>query len=79
MGPVVVPCQDSLRFPGRQATVRWQVWQRVTGGWVTVTGKRRECELLITSEDAGPAAMTLPCATRTPTRHSCGLLVLPCG
>jgi hypothetical protein len=29
--------------------VRWQIWQRVTGSWVTVTGKRRERELLITS------------------------------
>jgi hypothetical protein len=29
------------------ATVRWHIWQRVTGRWVTVTGKRRECDLLI--------------------------------
>src|SRR5690348_16737634 len=36
-------------LPGRYATVRWQIWQRVTGRWVTVTGKRRERELLIVS------------------------------
>jgi hypothetical protein len=33
------------------ATVRWQIWQRVTGRWVTVIGKRwaRELGVLITS------------------------------
>jgi hypothetical protein len=35
-------------LPGRYATVRRQIWQRVTGSWVTVTGKRRERELVIT-------------------------------
>ena len=29
------------------ATVRWQISQRVTGSWVTITGKRREGDLLI--------------------------------
>jgi hypothetical protein len=28
-----------LASPGRKATVRWQITQRVTGSWVTVTGK----------------------------------------
>jgi hypothetical protein len=32
--------------------VRRQIWQRVTGRWVTVTGKRRECVLLISSDYA---------------------------
>jgi len=41
--------------------MRWQIWQRVTGSsWVTVTGKRRERELLITSDDASRAAGILP-------------------
>ncbi len=38
-----------MRLPGRYATVRPQIWQRVTGSWVTVTGKRRELDLLIAS------------------------------
>ena len=73
------PVKTSPRFPGLYATVRRQIWQRVTGSRVTVTGKRREPDLLITSDDASPAAMTLPCAPRTATPHPCGLLVLPCG
>src|SRR5215813_1029918 len=44
----------SLRLPGRYATVRWQIWQRVTGRRVTVTGKRREPELLISSPSCHP-------------------------
>ena len=39
----------SLALPSWYATVRWQIWQRVTGRWVTVTGKRRESDLLIAS------------------------------
>jgi hypothetical protein len=38
--------------------VRWQIWQRVTGSWVTVTGKRREGDLLICLYDASPAGVT---------------------
>jgi len=38
-----------VRPPGRYATVRRQIWQRVTGSWVTVTGKRRKLGLLIAS------------------------------
>jgi len=38
-----------LTLPGRYATVRLQIWQRVTGRWVTVAGKRRELDLLIAS------------------------------
>ena len=38
--------------PGRYARVRSQIWQRVTGRWVTVTGKRRERGVLITLHDA---------------------------
>jgi hypothetical protein len=51
MSPAVVPGQDLAEVPGRHATVRRQIWQRVTGSWVTVTGKRRELELLITSHE----------------------------
>ena len=47
MGPTVMLGLDSLRLPGRYATVRRQIWQRVTGRWVTVMGKRRELDLLI--------------------------------
>ena len=46
-------------MPGRYATVRWHIWQRVTGRWVTVTGKRREGDLLICSYDATPAGVIL--------------------
>ena len=58
--------RSPLRVPGRPATVRWQIWQRVTGRWVAVMGKRRELGLLIRSGDAGPVAVTVPCAARTP-------------
>lgn len=40
--------------------MRWQIWQRVTGRWVMVTGKRRDREVLITVHDARSAAMTVP-------------------
>jgi hypothetical protein len=36
--------------------VRWHIWHRITGRRVTVTGKRREVELLITIYDASSAA-----------------------
>jgi hypothetical protein len=43
--------------------VRWQISQRVTGSWVTLTGKRRdEDELLIWLYDASPTEVILPCA-----------------
>ena len=44
-------------LPGRYARVRSHIRQRVTGRWVTVTGKRRERGVLITFHDAG---LTLP-------------------
>jgi len=50
-----------VRVPGRYATVQWQIWQRVTGSWVTVTGKRRG-DLLICLYDARPAGVILHCA-----------------
>ena len=37
--------------------MRRQIWQRVTGRWVTVTGNRRECVLLICFHDAIPFAV----------------------
>jgi hypothetical protein len=36
--------------------VRWQTWHRMTGTRLTVTGKRREVELLIALDHARPAA-----------------------
>jgi hypothetical protein len=42
-------------LPGRYAGVRSQIWQRVTGRSVTVTGKRREYGVLITFYGASPA------------------------
>ncbi len=54
MGPAVMLGQDLGEMAGRYAAVRWQIWQRVTGSWVTVTGKRREDDLLICLHDASP-------------------------
>ena len=42
-------------LPGRRATVRWRIWQRVTGRWVTVMVKRRELGLLIRSRHTSPS------------------------
>jgi hypothetical protein len=53
--------EDLLRLPGWYAKgVRWRIRisQRVTGSWVTDTGKRREDDLLITS--MMPAGVILP-------------------
>jgi hypothetical protein len=44
--------------------VRWQIWQRVTGSWVTVTGNRREGDLLICLYDARPAGVIMPGCSR---------------
>jgi len=41
--------------PGRYARVRSQIWQRVIGRRVTVTGQRRERGILITFIHAGAA------------------------
>jgi hypothetical protein len=55
--------------------VRWQIWQRVTGSWVTVTGKRREDGLLICLYDASTAEVILPCARAgRAVRGTCGRL-----
>ena len=60
MGPAVMLGQDP-------ADVAWPVGEgavaelaAVTGSWVTVTGKRRERDVLITSYDASPAGVTWP-------------------
>jgi hypothetical protein len=50
-----LPVRTSLRLPGRYAMVRWQIWQRVTRRWATVTGKRREPGLHITGVMPAPA------------------------
>ena len=44
--------------PGQYTTVRWQSWYRVMGRWVTVTGKRREGDLLISFYSATPSGVT---------------------
>jgi hypothetical protein len=51
--------------------MRWQIRQRVTGSWVTVTGKRPEGDLLICLDDARAAGVILQGthAARTP----CGM------
>ena len=59
-----------MRVPGRCATVRWHIWQRVTGSWETVTGKRREGDLLICLYDATLAGVILHGAYAT--RTLCG-------
>jgi len=41
-----------LASPGLDAKVRRQIWQRMTGRRVTVTGKRRVLGLLIASDHA---------------------------
>ena len=60
MGPRECPVTTSLRLPGQQVTVRWQIWQRVTGSWVTVTGKRRGDDLLICLYEASRTGVILP-------------------
>jgi hypothetical protein len=52
--------------------VWWHIWQRVTGRWVTVTGKRRELDLLITSYNAGPAAVATPGPVLAAPFMACG-------
>jgi hypothetical protein len=59
-----------VRVPGRYATVRWHIWQRVTGSWVTVTGKRREGDLLICFNDARPAAVIVSRVFTAYARHA---------
>jgi hypothetical protein len=49
--------------------VRWQIWQRVTGSWVTVTGKRREGDLFICLYDARLAGVILHATHTTFTAH----------
>src|SRR5580700_6550057 len=56
--------------------VRLQIWQRRTGSWVTVTGKRG---VLITSHHArsGPSAQATPrLVTRGLTRRAAGQMVV---
>src|SRR6266516_3016280 len=52
--------------------VWWHIWRRVTGRWVTVTGKRREPVLLSTFYSASPAAVAapVPCAGRPVHRET---------
>jgi hypothetical protein len=71
MGPAVVPGHDLTQAAGRYATVRWQIWQRVTGSWVTITGKRREGDLLICIYDAsrGTVFVCRPAPSLATTRR----------
>jgi hypothetical protein len=72
MGPAVMLGQDLADVAWRQVRVRSQIWQRVTGRRVTVTGKRRERDVLITSYDASPAGVAwLPCSIERATRCRC--------
>ena len=65
MVAVVVLGQDSMRLPGRYATVRWQIGSGVTGTWMTATGKRRKGDLLTPRWcQAGRSALAL-CSPRT--------------
>lgn len=53
-----------------------QIWQRVTGRWVTVAGKRRELEVLVTS--VMPARRNgLAMSTRMPRSLRVYVAVLP--
>ena len=60
MGPAVVLSEDLTEAAGPVRDGAWQIWQRVTGSWVTVTGKRREGDLLICIYDASPAGVIMP-------------------
>ena len=53
--------------------VVWHIWQRVTGRWVTVTGKRREPGLLIASYGASRAAVATPCPVLAAPFTACGI------
>ena len=78
VGLAVVPGQDFAGFPGRYARVRWHIWQRVTGRWVTVTGNRRDAGLLITSYGASPAAVGTRCLVLAAMFTACGIPDLHC-
>ena len=54
MGPAVVLGQDLAEVPGRVGDGAVADLAARDRRWVTVTGKRRELELLITSDDASP-------------------------
>src|SRR5260370_38921077 len=60
------PARTRLGGAAGRRRGRWQFRQRVTGRWVTVTGKRTS--VLITSHDAGPVRgdLALPGTTRAP-------------
>ena len=47
MGTAVVLSQNLTEAAGPVRDGAGQIWQRVTGSWLTVTGKRREGDLLI--------------------------------
>ena len=53
--------------------VWWHIWPRVTGRWVTVTGKRREPDLPVTSCSASPAAVATPCPVLAAPHAACRL------
>src|ERR1039458_4331670 len=53
--------------------VWWHIWQRVTGRWVTVTGKRRELDLPVTSCSASRAAVATPCPVLAAPFTACGI------
>ena len=70
MDPAVVLSQDLAEAAGPGATVRRQIWQRVIGRWVTVTGKRRELYLLIASMMPVRSGRSCPARSRPVARSA---------
>jgi hypothetical protein len=70
MGPAIVLGQDLTEAAGPVGDGAVADLATVTGGWVTVTGKWREGDLLICIYDASPAGVIMP--EIVPTPHSCG-------
>jgi hypothetical protein len=60
MGPAVVPGQDLTQAAGPVRDGAVADLATVTGSWVTITGKRREGDLLICIHDASPAEVIMP-------------------
>ena len=54
MGSAIVLGQDLTEVARPVRTVWWQIWQQVTGRWVTVTGNGGDGGLLMASMMPGP-------------------------
>jgi hypothetical protein len=64
MGTAVMLGQDLTEAAGPVRHSALADLQRVTGSWVTVTGKRRESDLLICLHDASPSRSDLALGLR---------------